>query len=162
MFLQIEALILLCLPFFLTQVNIYLSLPVCFWRSDPATVNITDEMSKGSFGSVWKNVNPAEATKKEPSAKRYADPHYCYISRSVSLTTSEAFNPNACMLLQCEKVVNFREIVFVHWSKQWQVFIILQLWNIYCMFFQETKELVCLDKKGLSKSSPALCWFPTG
>lgn len=71
-------------------------------------------MSKGSFGSVWKNVNPAEATKKEPSAKRYADPPYCYISRSVSLTTSEAFNPNACMLLQCEKVVNFREIVFVH------------------------------------------------
>ncbi|KAI3365795.1 hypothetical protein L3Q82_000795 [Scortum barcoo] len=35
-----------------------------------ATVNITDEMSKGSFGNVWKSVNPAETTKKEPSAKR--------------------------------------------------------------------------------------------
>ncbi|XP_037618051.1 sodium-driven chloride bicarbonate exchanger-like isoform X4 [Sebastes umbrosus] len=40
------------------------------FKSDPATVNITDEMSKGSFGSVWKSVNPSESTKKEPSAKR--------------------------------------------------------------------------------------------
>uniref|UniRef100_A0A3P8SMP3 Anion exchange protein n=1 Tax=Amphiprion percula TaxID=161767 RepID=A0A3P8SMP3_AMPPE len=39
------------------------------YKSDPATVNITDEMSKGSFGNVWKSVNPAESTKKEPSAK---------------------------------------------------------------------------------------------
>ncbi|XP_074482892.1 sodium-driven chloride bicarbonate exchanger-like isoform X2 [Sebastes fasciatus] len=39
------------------------------FKSDPATVNITDEMSKGSFGSVWKSVNPSESTKKEPSAK---------------------------------------------------------------------------------------------
>ncbi|XP_074520659.1 sodium-driven chloride bicarbonate exchanger-like isoform X2 [Halichoeres trimaculatus] len=38
-------------------------------KGDPATVNITDEMSKGSFGNVWKSVNPAESTKKEPSAK---------------------------------------------------------------------------------------------
>ncbi|XP_051283925.1 sodium-driven chloride bicarbonate exchanger-like isoform X2 [Dicentrarchus labrax] len=38
-------------------------------KSDPATVNITDEMSKGSFGNVWKSVNPTETTKKEPSAK---------------------------------------------------------------------------------------------
>ncbi|XP_027147245.1 sodium-driven chloride bicarbonate exchanger isoform X5 [Larimichthys crocea] len=39
------------------------------FKSDPATVNITDEMSKGSFGNVWKSVNPTESTKKEPSAK---------------------------------------------------------------------------------------------
>ncbi|XP_029696127.1 sodium-driven chloride bicarbonate exchanger-like isoform X1 [Takifugu rubripes] len=39
------------------------------YKSDPATVNITDEMSKGSFGNVWKSVNPAEPTKKEPNAK---------------------------------------------------------------------------------------------
>ncbi|GAA6216159.1 sodium-driven chloride bicarbonate exchanger-like isoform X1 [Lates japonicus] len=39
------------------------------YKSDPATVNITDEMSKGSFGNVWKSVNPAESTKKEPSVK---------------------------------------------------------------------------------------------
>ncbi|XP_023121923.1 sodium-driven chloride bicarbonate exchanger-like isoform X4 [Amphiprion ocellaris] len=39
------------------------------YKSDPATVNITDEMSKGSFGNVWKSVNPAESIKKEPSAK---------------------------------------------------------------------------------------------
>ena len=38
---------------------------------DPATVNITDEMSKGSFGNVWKSVNP-ETAKQEPSAKRLA------------------------------------------------------------------------------------------
>ncbi|CAJ1087502.1 sodium-driven chloride bicarbonate exchanger-like isoform X2 [Xyrichtys novacula] len=38
-------------------------------KGDPATVNITDEMSKGSFGNVWKSVNPAESAKKEPSAK---------------------------------------------------------------------------------------------
>ncbi|KAA8579498.1 hypothetical protein FQN60_006591, partial [Etheostoma spectabile] len=29
------------------------------YKSDPATVNITDEMSKGSFGGVWKSVSPA-------------------------------------------------------------------------------------------------------
>ncbi|XP_059183665.1 sodium-driven chloride bicarbonate exchanger-like isoform X1 [Centropristis striata] len=39
------------------------------YKSDPATVNITDEMSKGSFGNVWKSVNPGEVPKKEPSAK---------------------------------------------------------------------------------------------
>ncbi|KAI4831773.1 hypothetical protein KUCAC02_001297 [Chaenocephalus aceratus] len=39
-------------------------------KCDPATVNITDEMSQGSFGNVWKNVDPSETTKKEPSAKR--------------------------------------------------------------------------------------------
>ncbi|XP_022602258.1 sodium-driven chloride bicarbonate exchanger-like isoform X1 [Seriola dumerili] len=39
------------------------------YKSDPATVNITDEMSKGSFGNVWKSVSPAESMKKEPSAK---------------------------------------------------------------------------------------------
>nr|QOU09179.1 csolute carrier family 4 member 10A [Lateolabrax maculatus] len=39
------------------------------YKCDPATVNITDEMSKGSFGNVWKSVSPAESTKKEPSAK---------------------------------------------------------------------------------------------
>ncbi|KAG7502974.1 sodium-driven chloride bicarbonate exchanger-like isoform X1 [Solea senegalensis] len=39
------------------------------YKSDPSTVNITDEMSKGSFGNVWKGVSPAESTKKEPSAK---------------------------------------------------------------------------------------------
>uniref|UniRef100_A0A3Q3EZ12 Anion exchange protein n=1 Tax=Labrus bergylta TaxID=56723 RepID=A0A3Q3EZ12_9LABR len=42
-------------------------------KGDPATVNITDEMSKGSFGNVWKSVNPTESTKKEPSAKRLAN-----------------------------------------------------------------------------------------
>ncbi|CAN9498344.1 unnamed protein product [Ophioblennius macclurei] len=39
------------------------------YKSDPATVNITDEMSKGSFGNVWKSVNPAESAKKEASTK---------------------------------------------------------------------------------------------
>ncbi|XP_057676932.1 sodium-driven chloride bicarbonate exchanger-like isoform X3 [Corythoichthys intestinalis] len=40
------------------------------YKSDPATVNITDEMSKGSFGNVWKSVNPGEkdtTTKSSPS-----------------------------------------------------------------------------------------------
>ncbi|MEQ2275272.1 hypothetical protein XENORESO_001169, partial [Xenotaenia resolanae] len=41
------------------------------YKSDPATVNITDEMSKGSFGSVWKGVSPAESAKKEPGSKRF-------------------------------------------------------------------------------------------
>ncbi|XP_031707527.1 sodium-driven chloride bicarbonate exchanger-like isoform X2 [Anarrhichthys ocellatus] len=39
------------------------------YKCDPATVNITDEMSKGSFGGVWKSISPGESTKKEPSAK---------------------------------------------------------------------------------------------
>ncbi|XP_035485680.2 sodium-driven chloride bicarbonate exchanger isoform X1 [Scophthalmus maximus] len=39
------------------------------FKGDPATVNITDEMSKGSFGNVWKSVSPVDNTKKEPSAK---------------------------------------------------------------------------------------------
>ncbi|XP_075333809.1 sodium-driven chloride bicarbonate exchanger-like isoform X6 [Odontesthes bonariensis] len=40
------------------------------YKSDPATVNITDEMSKGSFGNAWTSVSPVDSTKKEPSAKR--------------------------------------------------------------------------------------------
>ncbi|XP_072244750.1 sodium-driven chloride bicarbonate exchanger-like isoform X8 [Leuresthes tenuis] len=39
------------------------------YKSDPATVNITDEMSKGSFGNAWTSVSPVDSTKKEPSAK---------------------------------------------------------------------------------------------
>ncbi|XP_046887212.1 sodium-driven chloride bicarbonate exchanger [Hypomesus transpacificus] len=41
--------------------------------SDPATVNISDEMSKGSFGNVWKSVNPENAEKKkDPSVKSFS------------------------------------------------------------------------------------------
>ncbi|XP_017282330.1 sodium-driven chloride bicarbonate exchanger isoform X1 [Kryptolebias marmoratus] len=39
------------------------------YKSDPATVNITDEMSKGSFGGVWKSVSPVESSKKELISK---------------------------------------------------------------------------------------------
>lgn len=56
------------------KIIVFLSF-LCFRRSDPATVNITDEMSKGSFGNVWKSVNPAESTKKEPNAKRLTHTH---------------------------------------------------------------------------------------
>ncbi|XP_061669307.1 sodium-driven chloride bicarbonate exchanger-like isoform X2 [Syngnathoides biaculeatus] len=38
------------------------------YKSDPSTVNITDEMSKGSFGNVWKSVNPME---NDPVAKSF-------------------------------------------------------------------------------------------
>ncbi|XP_072315926.1 sodium-driven chloride bicarbonate exchanger-like [Eucyclogobius newberryi] len=42
----------------------------CHFKSDPSTVNITNEMSKGSFGNVWKNVIPETAKKeKEPASK---------------------------------------------------------------------------------------------
>ncbi|XP_069579395.1 sodium-driven chloride bicarbonate exchanger-like isoform X2 [Brachyistius frenatus] len=44
------------------------------YKCDPATVNITDEMSKGSFGNVWKSVNPGESAKKDPSAKSSPSP----------------------------------------------------------------------------------------
>lgn len=39
-------------------------------RSDPATVNISDEMSKGSFGNVWNSISPSDSSKKDPSSKR--------------------------------------------------------------------------------------------
>uniref|UniRef100_A0A8C7V441 Anion exchange protein n=1 Tax=Oncorhynchus mykiss TaxID=8022 RepID=A0A8C7V441_ONCMY len=39
--------------------------------SDPATVNISDEMSKGSFGNVWNSISPSDSAKKEPSSKRF-------------------------------------------------------------------------------------------
>ncbi|XP_037829868.1 sodium-driven chloride bicarbonate exchanger isoform X2 [Kryptolebias marmoratus] len=42
------------------------------YKSDPATVNITDEMSKGSFGGVWKSVSPVESSKKELISKSCA------------------------------------------------------------------------------------------
>ncbi|XP_034032740.1 sodium-driven chloride bicarbonate exchanger-like isoform X2 [Thalassophryne amazonica] len=40
------------------------------FKTDPATVNITDEMSKGSFGKVWESVNP-ENMKKDGSSKSF-------------------------------------------------------------------------------------------
>ncbi|CDQ65292.1 unnamed protein product [Oncorhynchus mykiss] len=39
------------------------------YKSDPATVNISDEMSKGSFGNVWNSISPSDSAKKEPSSK---------------------------------------------------------------------------------------------
>lgn len=61
----------------LVKTNEIMSFSLLVWRSDPATVNITDEMSKGSFGNVWKSVNPAESAKKEQSAKRLATYLHC-------------------------------------------------------------------------------------
>uniref|UniRef100_A0A8C5I3S1 Anion exchange protein n=1 Tax=Gouania willdenowi TaxID=441366 RepID=A0A8C5I3S1_GOUWI len=49
--------------------GIVIQVPLVEDFNDPSTVNITDEMSKGSFGNVWKSVNPADSAKKEPSAK---------------------------------------------------------------------------------------------
>ncbi|XP_037552406.1 sodium-driven chloride bicarbonate exchanger [Nematolebias whitei] len=39
------------------------------YKNDPSTVNITDEMSKGSFGGVWKSASPVESSQKELIAK---------------------------------------------------------------------------------------------
>ncbi|XP_071185747.1 sodium-driven chloride bicarbonate exchanger-like isoform X1 [Salvelinus alpinus] len=39
------------------------------YKSDPATVNISDEMSKGSFGNVWNSISPSDSSKKDPSSK---------------------------------------------------------------------------------------------
>uniref|UniRef100_A0A674B557 Anion exchange protein n=1 Tax=Salmo trutta TaxID=8032 RepID=A0A674B557_SALTR len=39
------------------------------YKSDPATVNISDEMSKGSFGNVWNSISPSDGSKKDPSSK---------------------------------------------------------------------------------------------
>uniref|UniRef100_A0A3P9AIG0 Anion exchange protein n=1 Tax=Esox lucius TaxID=8010 RepID=A0A3P9AIG0_ESOLU len=44
--------------------------PLLFRRSDPATVNISEEMSKGSFGNVWNSVSTSENSKKDLSSKR--------------------------------------------------------------------------------------------
>nr|XP_023695152.1 sodium-driven chloride bicarbonate exchanger isoform X2 [Paramormyrops kingsleyae]XP_023695230.1 sodium-driven chloride bicarbonate exchanger isoform X2 [Paramormyrops kingsleyae] len=38
------------------------------YKDDPSTVNISDEMSKTSFGNVWKSLN-TEDSKKDPSSK---------------------------------------------------------------------------------------------
>uniref|UniRef100_A0A3P8Z2W8 Anion exchange protein n=1 Tax=Esox lucius TaxID=8010 RepID=A0A3P8Z2W8_ESOLU len=43
--------------------------PLLFRRSDPATVNISEEMSKGSFGNVWNSVSTSENSKKDLSSK---------------------------------------------------------------------------------------------
>ncbi|KAK6325277.1 sodium-driven chloride bicarbonate exchanger isoform X2 [Coregonus clupeaformis] len=39
------------------------------YKNDPATVNISDEMSKGSFGNVWNSISPSDNSKKDPSSK---------------------------------------------------------------------------------------------
>uniref|UniRef100_A0A8C3A1W6 Anion exchange protein n=1 Tax=Cyclopterus lumpus TaxID=8103 RepID=A0A8C3A1W6_CYCLU len=65
------------------------------FKCDPATVNITDEMSKGSFGNVWKSINPAESTKKEPSAKRLASSFTSHVHISIS-DASERLSAKCC------------------------------------------------------------------
>lgn len=40
-------------------------------RDDPSTVNISDEMTKTSFGNIWKNLN-TDNSKNDKSAKRFA------------------------------------------------------------------------------------------
>uniref|UniRef100_A0A8C8CX23 Anion exchange protein n=1 Tax=Oncorhynchus tshawytscha TaxID=74940 RepID=A0A8C8CX23_ONCTS len=60
-----------------------------FCRSDPATVNISDEMSKGSFGSVWNSISPSDSAKKEPSSKRFG------MSTNQSINQYQRFTKNA-------------------------------------------------------------------
>ncbi|TKS66194.1 Sodium-driven chloride bicarbonate exchanger [Collichthys lucidus] len=75
------------------------------FKSDPATVNITDEMSKGSFGNVWKSVNPTESTKKEPSAKSQGVQHPVHLTGEASI-----YMPLA---ERCTPLVRFRS-EYVH------------------------------------------------
>uniref|UniRef100_A0A8C1QWY8 Anion exchange protein n=1 Tax=Cyprinus carpio TaxID=7962 RepID=A0A8C1QWY8_CYPCA len=39
-------------------------------RDDPSTVNISDEMTKSSFGNIWKGLN-TDGTNKDQSSKRF-------------------------------------------------------------------------------------------
>uniref|UniRef100_A0A8C1M6Z5 Anion exchange protein n=1 Tax=Cyprinus carpio TaxID=7962 RepID=A0A8C1M6Z5_CYPCA len=41
----------------------------CYW-DDPSTVNISDEMTKSSFGNIWKGLN-TDGTNKDQSSKRF-------------------------------------------------------------------------------------------
>ncbi|KAI4889670.1 hypothetical protein NFI96_011021 [Prochilodus magdalenae] len=40
------------------------------YKDDPSSVNITDEMSKASFGNTWKAIN-SDASKSDPITKRF-------------------------------------------------------------------------------------------
>uniref|UniRef100_A0AAR2IH50 Anion exchange protein n=1 Tax=Pygocentrus nattereri TaxID=42514 RepID=A0AAR2IH50_PYGNA len=53
----------------LPLINMHCIFPCCF-RDDPSTVNISDEMTKTSFGNVWKSLN-TDNGKKDQSAKRF-------------------------------------------------------------------------------------------
>lgn len=85
-------------------------------------------------------------------------PRYSHISQSTSKDVNLA--SSARVFAASKHSFQGENGVFGCQSKQWQVFIIEKLWNIYFIFFQETEELVCLDKGGLSKSCPALAGFP--
>lgn len=108
-------------------------------RCDPATVNITDEMSKGSFGGVWKSVNPAEPPKKEASAKR------CVDASCILLIPYLGFY----FLFFCSVVQKIKKL-------NRQRHFLDMLARVYCsavterlavFLFQETEELVCLEKE---------------
>lgn len=46
------------------------SVDVLCLRDDPSTVNISDEMTKTSFGNVWKSLT-SDGSKKDQSSKRF-------------------------------------------------------------------------------------------
>uniref|UniRef100_A0A4W6E4V1 Anion exchange protein n=1 Tax=Lates calcarifer TaxID=8187 RepID=A0A4W6E4V1_LATCA len=72
-------------------------------KSDPATVNITDEMSKGSFGNVWKSVSPAESTKKEPSVKRLASSSTSLSDIQISVSNTAEI-PAECIFTKLKNI----------------------------------------------------------
>uniref|UniRef100_A0A4W6E399 Anion exchange protein n=1 Tax=Lates calcarifer TaxID=8187 RepID=A0A4W6E399_LATCA len=73
------------------------------YKSDPATVNITDEMSKGSFGNVWKSVSPAESTKKEPSVKRLASSSTSLSDIQISVSNTAEI-PAECIFTKLKNI----------------------------------------------------------
>lgn len=67
-------------------------------RDDPSTVNISDEMTKTSFGNVWKSLN-TDNGKKDQNAKRYEFRVHSVLSHfPVIVDSSKYLNDKTCNL----------------------------------------------------------------
>uniref|UniRef100_A0AAR2L071 Anion exchange protein n=1 Tax=Pygocentrus nattereri TaxID=42514 RepID=A0AAR2L071_PYGNA len=66
-----------------------------FLRDDPSSVNITDEMSKASFGNTWRTVN-SDTSKTDPTTKRFG--FFSFYMPKISVYAVKFILPLCCCL----------------------------------------------------------------
>ncbi|XP_035266620.1 sodium-driven chloride bicarbonate exchanger-like isoform X1 [Anguilla anguilla] len=64
------------------------------YKADPSTVNISDEMSKTSFGNVWKALG-SESSQKDPSSKSF--PNSILKRQEKTTDTEKGFDRETCL-----------------------------------------------------------------
>uniref|UniRef100_A0A672SNG4 Anion exchange protein n=1 Tax=Sinocyclocheilus grahami TaxID=75366 RepID=A0A672SNG4_SINGR len=81
----------------------------CYW-DDPSTVNISDEMTKTSFGNIWKGLS-TDSTNKDQSSKRFGFniPSVHSLTHTTIFRHVTLISPHTCT--HCIRIIKIHRIL---------------------------------------------------